>query len=126
VSKIHEEVKSAEQFRRGSHILAGLRITGQISGNEDLTVDGNVEGPIQLADGALTVGGKGTVKGDVAVRELVVHGTVTGDLQARDRLEIKASGSVVGDVMTSRIVIDDGAHYKGSIEIGWKDDSQKK
>jgi cytoskeletal protein CcmA (bactofilin family) len=63
------------------------------------------------------------VRGDVAVREVVVHGTVTGDLQARDRLEIKASGSVVGDVMTSRIVIDDGAHYKGSIEIGRKDDS---
>ena len=83
-------------------------------------MDGIVEGPVKLADGTLTVGGKGTVKGDVVVRETIVHGAVTGNVQARDRVEIKQSGSVVGDLTTSRIIIDDGAHYKGSIEIGRK------
>ncbi len=120
MSKIYDEVKSAEQFRHASNISAGLRIAGQISGNEDLVVDGIVEGPVQLAEGTLTVGEKGTVKGNVIARETVVHGTVTGNVQARDRVEIKPSGSVVGDLTTSRITIGDGAYYKGSIEIGQK------
>ena len=120
MSTTYNDVKNAEQFRHGSRITAGLRIAGQISGNEDLVVDGNVEGPVQLADGMLTVGETGTVKGDVIARETVVHGTVTGHIQARDRVEIKPSGSITGDLTTSRITIADGAHYKGSIEIGQK------
>jgi cytoskeletal protein CcmA (bactofilin family) len=120
MNKTYDEIKSAEQFRQGSRISAGLRIAGQISGNEDLVVEGNVEGPVQLAEGTLTVGEKGTVRGDVVVREAIIHGTVTGNVQAHDRVEIKASGSVIGDLTTSRIIIGDGAHYKGSIEIGQK------
>jgi hypothetical protein len=102
MSKTYDEIKSAKQFRHGSRISAGLRIAGQISGNEDLVVEGNVEGPVQLAEGTLTVGEKGTVRGDVVVREAIIHGTVTGNVQAHDRVEIKASGSVIGDLTTSR------------------------
>ena len=120
MTKTYDEIKNAEQFRHGSRISAGLRIAGQISGNEDLVVDGKVEGPVRLAEGMLTVAEKGTVTGDVVARETVVHGTVTGNVQAHDRVEIKPSGSVTGDLTTSRITIADGAHYKGSIEIGQK------
>ncbi len=75
MSKTYDEVKSAEQFRHGRRMSSGLRIAGQISGNEDFVIEGKVEGPVQLAEGKLTVGEKGTVKGNVIARETVVHGT---------------------------------------------------
>jgi cytoskeletal protein CcmA (bactofilin family) len=120
LSKTYDELKRAEQFRHESRVLAGLRIKGQISGNEDVVVDGTVDGPIQLAGSTLTVGEKGKITGDIAAREVVVHGSVTGNLQTSDRVEIKTRGSLIGDVVTARMVIDDGAHFKGSIEIGAK------
>jgi len=85
-----------------------------------LYVDGDVEGPIQLADGKLTVGTSGTITADVVAREVIIYGRVKGNLQARDRIEIKKEGSVVGDLLTARIVIEDGAQFKGSIEIDRK------
>jgi cytoskeletal protein CcmA (bactofilin family) len=120
MSKIHDDLRRAEQFRHGNSVVAGLRIKGQISGNEDLVVEGTVEGPIQLAGCTLTVGEKGKVTGNIAAREVVVQGSVTGNVQANDRVEIKSSGSITGDITTARIIIDDGAHFKGSIEIGTK------
>jgi cytoskeletal protein CcmA (bactofilin family) len=120
MSKIYDELKNAEQSRRGSHIAVGLRIKGEISGNEDLLAEGTIEGPINLADGILIVGEKGGISGNIAAKEIVVHGTVTGNVEARNRVEIKPNGSITGDIVTSRIVIDDGAYCKGSIEIGRK------
>lgn len=79
-----------------------------------------MRGRFQLTEAMLTVGGIGRVKGDVVVREVIVHGTLTGNVQAHDRVEITPSGSLIGDVTTSRITIADGAHFKGSIEIGQK------
>lgn len=116
MSKASDELKRAH----GGSIAAGLHVQGQISGNEDLVVDGIVDGPIQLAGCSLTVGEKGKVTGDIAAREVVVQGSVTGNVQASDRVEIKASGSIAGDIATARIIINDGAHFKGSIEIGTK------
>ncbi len=121
MSKIHDELRRAEQFRHGSSVVAGLRIKGQIVGSEDLTVDGTVEGPIQLTEGKLTVGKEGKVNGNVSASEIEVHGSVIGNVQAKNRVDIKTSGAVVGDLATARIVIDDGAHYKGSIDIGAKE-----
>ena len=120
MSKIYDELRRAEQFRHGSSVVAGLRIKGQILGNEDLVVDGTVDGPIQLGEGRLRVGLEGKVAGNVVAREVVVEGSLIGSLQAGDRVEIKPSGSVVGNVVSGRFVINDGAHYKGSIEIGAK------
>src|ERR1700691_2991545 len=117
MSKIYDDIRSAEQMRHSSHIRAGLRIKGEISGNEDLVIDGIIEGPVTLADGLLTIGETGTVKGNIVAREIVVHGAATGNAEARDRVAISPTGSIVGDIVTSRIVIDDGAHCKGSIEI---------
>ncbi len=96
---------------------ASLHVKGEITGHEDLLVDGSVEGLIQLEDRKLTVGSTAKVSADVVAREVVVYGSVKGNLRARDRIEIKKDGSVVGDLTTARIMIEDGAYFKGSIEI---------
>jgi cytoskeletal protein CcmA (bactofilin family) len=96
---------------------ASLHVKGEISGNEDLLVDGSVEGLIQLDDRKLTVGATAKVTADIIAREVVVFGTVKGNLRAKDRIEIKKDGSVNGDLTTARIMIEDGAYFKGSIEI---------
>ena len=96
---------------------ASLHVKGEITGHEDLLVDGSVEGLIQLEDRKLTVGASAKVSADVVAREVVVYGHVKGNLRARDRIEIKKDGSVVGDLTTARIMIEDGAYFKGSIEI---------
>jgi cytoskeletal protein CcmA (bactofilin family) len=96
---------------------SSLHFKGEISGNEDLNIDGSVEGLIHLEDRKLTVGASAKVTADVIAREVVVYGNVKGNLQARDRIEIKKDGSVVGDLTTARIMIEDGAYFKGSIEI---------
>lgn len=96
---------------------ASLHVKGEITGHEDLLVDGSVEGLIQLEDRKLTVGSTAKVAADVIAREVVVYGSVKGNLRARDRIEIKKDGSVVGDLTTARIMIEDGAYFKGSIEI---------
>jgi len=94
-----------------------LHVKGEISGNEDLHLDGSVEGLISLEDRKLTVGASAKLTADIVAREVVVYGTVKGNLRARDRIEIKKDGSVVGDLTTARIMIEDGAYFKGSIEI---------
>ena len=96
---------------------ASLHVKGEISGNEDLHIDGSVEGLVQLEDRRLTVGPTAKLNADVVAREVVVYGNVKGNLRARDRIEIKKDGSVVGDLTTARIMIEDGAYFKGSIEI---------
>jgi cytoskeletal protein CcmA (bactofilin family) len=96
---------------------ASLHVKGEITGNEDLHIDGSVEGLVQLEDRKLTVGASAKLTADVIAREVVVYGNVKGNLRARDRIEIKKDGSVVGDLTTARIMIEDGAYFKGSIEI---------
>jgi cytoskeletal protein CcmA (bactofilin family) len=96
---------------------ASLHVKGEITGNEDLAIDGSVEGLIQLEDRKLTVGASARVTADVIAREVVVYGNVKGNLRAKDRIEIKKDGSVIGDLTTARIMIEDGAYFKGSIEI---------
>jgi len=101
----------------GARLGASIRVKGEVSGNEDLHVDGTVEGLIQLDDRKLTVGMSAKLTADVVAREIVVYGSVKGNLRARDRIEIKKDGSVVGDLTTARIMIEDGAYFKGAIEI---------
>lgn len=92
-------------------------VKGEISGNEDLRVDGSVEGLIQLGDRTLTVGPTAKVTADIVAGRIVVYGSVKGNLRACDLIEIKKEGSVVGELTTVRIMIEDGAYFKGSIEI---------
>jgi cytoskeletal protein CcmA (bactofilin family) len=103
--------------RAVARLGASLHVKGEITGHEDLLIDGSVEGLIQLEDRKLTVGATAKVSADVVAREVVVYGSVKGNLRARDRIEIKKDGSVVGDLTTARIMIEDGAYFKGSIEI---------
>jgi cytoskeletal protein CcmA (bactofilin family) len=103
--------------RASARLGASLHVKGEISGSEDLVIDGSVEGLIQLDERKLTVGATAKVTADIIAREVVVYGTVKGNLRAKDRIEIKKDGSVNGDLTTSRIMIEDGAYFKGSIEI---------
>src|SRR6201985_1640782 len=103
--------------RATARLGASLHVKGEITGSEDLLVDGSVEGLIQLDERKLTVGATAKVTADIIAREVVVYGTVKGNLRAKDRIEIKKDGSVNGDLTTSRILIEDGAYFKGSIEI---------
>jgi cytoskeletal protein CcmA (bactofilin family) len=108
---------SAPAARSLACLGASIEIKGKISGEEDLQVDGKVEGPVALAGQRLTVGRTGTLSSEVIAREVVVYGKLTGNLRASDRVEIKKDGSVIGDITTSRISIEDGAYFKGRIEI---------
>jgi cytoskeletal protein CcmA (bactofilin family) len=100
-----------------SYLGAGLVIKGQIVGEEDLKVDGKVEGPISLANHRLTIGAAAQVTGEIVCREIMIYGTVKGKLRAQERIEIKKDSSVSGDVTTPRIMIEDGAFFRGAVEI---------
>ncbi len=96
---------------------SSLHVKGEISGNEDLYIDGTVEGAVQLDEGKLTVEATANVTADIIAREVVVCGKVRGNVHAKGKIEIKRDGSVIGDLTTAQIIIEDGAYFKGSIEI---------
>lgn len=102
---------------RGAAVLGrSLLITGHVTGKEDLIVDGRVEGDIELLENRLTVGASGHVQGGIRAREIVVLGTVQGNLEASERVEIKKNARVVGDLKAQRPVIEDEAYFKGNVE----------
>jgi cytoskeletal protein CcmA (bactofilin family) len=96
---------------------ATLTIEGKITSEEDLQIDGRVQGSITLEGRRLTVGRTAELNSEVTAGEVIVYGKVTGNLRARDRVEIKKDGSVIGDVRTTRVSIEDGADFKGRMEI---------
>ena len=96
---------------------SNLRVKGDITGSEDLLIDGSVEGLIQLDERKLTVGATAKVTADITTRDVVVYGYVKGNVRARGRIEIKKNGCVIGNLTTAQIMIEDGADFKGSIEI---------
>ena len=100
-----------------AHIGKSVVIRGELSGSEDLYIDGQVEGTIELREHNLTVGPNGRVNANVNAKEVIVQGAVKGNIRAVDRVEIRKSGSVSGDLVAARIVIEDGAFFKGSIDI---------
>jgi cytoskeletal protein CcmA (bactofilin family) len=108
---------SAPTARNLAILGPGLIVKGQISGEEDLQIDGKVEGSISLKGQRLTVGQNGEIVSDVHAREVIVYGKVRGNLFAEDRIEVKKDGSVVGNITGGRVLIEDGAYLKGQIEI---------
>lgn len=108
---------SGDWRSEGAYLGKSLQIQGELTGDEDLAVEGQVRGTIQLANHRLTVGPLGKITANVTAREVVVYGQVQGNIQAQDRVEIKKSGSVVGDLKVARISIEDGAYFKGHIDI---------
>jgi len=94
-----------------------LVIKGEVTGSESLYIDGRVEGSINLAGNRVTVGRNGVVAANISAREIVVLGKVRGNLTASDRVDIRSDGSLTGDVVAARISIEDGAYFKGGIDI---------
>jgi cytoskeletal protein CcmA (bactofilin family) len=94
-----------------------LGAEGNISGNEELRINGAVAAPISLKCLRLTVGRAGRVTAEVVARQVIVYGQLFGNLRAGDRIEIKKDAVVVGDLITARILIEDGAYFKGNVEI---------
>jgi cytoskeletal protein CcmA (bactofilin family) len=94
-----------------------LVIKGEVTGSESLYIDGRVEGSINLAGNRVTVGRNGIVSANINAREIVVLGKVRGNLTASDRVDIRSDGSLTGDVVAARISIEDGAFFKGGIDI---------
>jgi cytoskeletal protein CcmA (bactofilin family) len=104
--------------RTTSYLEPGLHIKGEITGNEDLNLDSKVEGLVSIGGFRLTVGPSAHVVADIIAREAVIAGEVSGDISAYDRIEIRKSASVLGDLSTGKIMIEEGAYFKGAIEIG--------
>jgi cytoskeletal protein CcmA (bactofilin family) len=98
-------------------ISKGLVITGEITGSESLFIDGKIEGSINLPGNRVTVGRNGKVAASINAREIVVLGKVRGNVSATDRVDIRAEGALTGDVAAARISIEDGAFFKGGIDI---------
>lgn len=95
----------------------GLFIKGEISGSESLFVDGKIEGSINLPGNRVTVGRNGQVAANITAREVVILGKIRGNVSATDRVDIRAEGALNGDVAAARISIEDGAFFKGGIDI---------
>ncbi len=100
-----------------AHIGKSVVIKGELSGSEDLYVDGNVEGKIELRNHSLTVGPNGNVKADVSAKAVVIQGKLDGSIQASDRVELRKSAVVNGDLSTQRIAIEEGAFLKGKVDV---------
>lgn len=102
----------------GGWLGSSLQVKGDITGTEDLVIDGLVEGLIiELDERKLTVGSTAKITADIHAGDVVVYGYVKGNVRAKGRIEIRKDGSVIGDLTTAQIMIEDGADFKGSIEI---------
>jgi len=94
-----------------------VTINGQIFSREDLTIEGEIEGAIELNDRCLTVGPNGRVRAGIQARDVVILGQIDGNIEALDKIQIGKQAKLVGDLKTARIIIEDGAYFKGSIDI---------
>lgn len=110
---------TAPHSREPNRTILGPSVTlrGELAGEEDLYIEGQFEGSIHLRDHCLTVGAQGQVKAEIQVSRAVIQGAVTGNIIARERIEILKTGRVLGDLVAPGIAIEDGAYFKGSIEI---------
>jgi cytoskeletal protein CcmA (bactofilin family) len=94
-----------------------LVIKGEVSGAESLYIDGRIEGTVNFADSRVTIGRNGVVVANISAKEVVIMGTVTGNIHCTDRLDIRSEGSLTGDVVTPRVCVEDGAVLKGAVEV---------
>jgi cytoskeletal protein CcmA (bactofilin family) len=92
-------------------------IKGELNGSEDLTIEGQVEGTIQLRDHVLTIGSNGRIKAQVFAKAVIVLGEVNGNVTASEKVDIRDNGSVDGDIVSPRVAIAEGAHFRGSVDM---------
>ena len=103
-----------------------LVIKGEISGSESLYIDGRVEGSLTFKDHRVTVGRNGVVQANIAAREVVIMGKVTGNVECSDRVDIRSEGSLTGDIVSQRISVEDGAMLRGSVQLTPSEQKQDK
>ncbi|HEY2843765.1 MAG TPA: polymer-forming cytoskeletal protein [Bryobacteraceae bacterium] len=104
--------------RSGNAVLGkSVVVKGQILSREDLTIDGEVEGTVEMQEHRLTIGPNGKVRASVKAREVIVLGSLNGNVETTDRIDIRKEAKLVGDIRTARIVIEDGAYFKGNVDI---------
>ena len=118
----HPGTEDAAPRARGGEDVANIgksiSIKGDLTGNEDLVIDGNIEGRIDLPNNQLTIGPEGKIKADIHAKSAVVVGHVSGNVSATERIEVQASGIVDGDVRSPRLVVQEGAVLNGAVEMG--------
>ena len=118
-SPIRETTKEVPVSSKAAACISqGIRIKGEVTGSEDLFVDGQVDGKLNLTNGSLTIGPNGYVKADVTAREVIVRGRVDGKVSGRDKVQLWSTGQVTGEVQTDRLAIEDGATLRGKVEAG--------
>ncbi len=99
------------------HIGKSVVIKGELNGSEDLTIEGNVEGKIELKDHVLTIGSNGKIRAAVFAKAVIVLGEVVGNVSATEKVDIRDNGSVDGDIISPRVAIAEGAHFRGSVDM---------
>jgi cytoskeletal protein CcmA (bactofilin family) len=104
--------------RSDASISQGIKIKGEVTGSEDLYVDGQVDGKLNLSNGTLTIGPNGVVNADVDAREVLVNGRVNGNITGRERIQLASTGQVSGELRTERLAIAEGASLRGKVEAG--------
>ena len=102
------------------NIGQSIHIKGELTGNEDLTIEGKVEGKINLKDHNLTIGTNGKITAEIQAKTVMVLGEVTGNITADDKVEVATSGTMRGDILAPRVVLADGAKFRGSIDMDRK------
>jgi cytoskeletal protein CcmA (bactofilin family) len=112
-----EVIMSSVASGEFAHIGVSVTIKGELSGSEDIYVDGRVEGSIQLSGNSLTIGPNGRIRANVTARNVTIAGTLDGNIQASERTELRKTAVVNGDVQTRRIAIEEGAYFRGKLEI---------
>jgi len=105
------------QERNVVNIGKSVVIKGELNGSEDLTIEGQVEGKIELKDHALTIGPNGKIKAQIFAKSVIVLGEVNGNVTASEKVDIRDGGSVDGDIVSPRVAIAEGAHFRGSVDM---------
>lgn len=100
-----------------AHIGRSVAIKGELSGSEDLYIDGNVEGNIELPGSNLMVGPNGRVRAGIRARAVIIEGKVDGDIEATERVELRKTAVLMGSIVTQRVSIEDGAYFKGGVDV---------
>jgi len=117
VSSMPPARSEAEPRGGAATIGKAVKVVGQIFSREDLYIDGEVEGTVEALEHKLTIGPNGTVRATIKTREVVALGNIQGNVEAAEKIEIRKDAKLTGDIRTARIIIEDGAYFKGSIDI---------
>jgi cytoskeletal protein CcmA (bactofilin family) len=119
-SQVRPESVKSQNERGVVNIGKSVVIKGELNGSEDLTIEGHVEGRIELRDHVLTIGSNGRIKAELFAKSVVVLGEVIGNVSATEKIDIRENGSVEGDITSPRVAIAEGAHFRGSVDMAQK------